>query len=115
MTSGVYYNADRHFVKDKVFECKCGYKTTMKTLLNGGEFDQMSFDDNSMPEWFNPFDDDSNGNRSAGDGDRITVPYICHCPSCGERYSVNLATAIFGYDVFDDDFNVIATEDTEPL
>ena len=102
------------FVKDMIVECPhCGMKNQMREIITNGKFDEMSFADNSDAENFNPFND-PNDKRSWGT-DRITIPFNCHCKNeeCNRYFSINLVTAIFGYDIYDDECNVVATEYTE--
>ena len=98
-----------YYVKDKETVCpKCHTKNSMKDLISKGVFDMGSFEDNSMPEWFNPFDKSSSGDR-----DRICLSYDCKCKKCGQYLNVNLACCIFGYDVFAEECDLVDSQDTE--
>lgn len=99
------------YCKDQTIQCQCGADLSMMELIKDGEFDSLCFEENSMPEWFNPFSKDNLD--SPGSGDRITIPYACHCPKCERFFAVYLVASIFAFDVYDDDCNVIASEYTE--
>ena len=98
----------KYYVKDKEIVCpECGTKNSINDLVRNGEFDMMSFEENSCPEDFNPFDKKSS--------DRIALSYNCHCKSCEEYIQVNLVTSIFAYDIYDRDCNIIDTVYTENI
>lgn len=104
-------NPKKFFVKDKELECPyCGEKNSIRELIEDGEFDEMSFDEDCDPFGFNPFDDP---NRKGHGTDRITIPFNCHCKKCERYLSVCLVTKIFAYDIFDDDYNTVTSEYTE--
>jgi len=102
-----------YFVKDIEIECPyCGEKNSMRELIENGEFDEISFDADCDPFGFDPFDDPK---RKGHGTDRIAIPFRCHCKNekCEGYIPVNLAVAVFGYDVYDRESNQVATGYTE--
>ena len=102
---------DEYFMKDEESECaECHKKNSMRELIENGGFDEMCFDEDCDPFGFNPFDDPK---RKGHGTDRIAIPFNCHCKHCDAIIVVNMAVAIFGYDVYDSESNVITTGYTE--
>lgn len=100
----------RYFVKDLKIECpNCDKELSIKELINKGEFDEYSFSDNAMPEWFNPFDN----SHPDWFNERLSLPFDCRCPHCKEYLEVRPALRIFAVDVIDKDMDVVASLDTE--
>lgn len=106
-------NPKKFFVKDKEIVCpNCGTRNSLRDLIKNGEFDDISFEENSCPEDYNPFDKPQDNGAY---NDRISLSYICHCEQCGEYLSPVLVNTVFAVDVYDNNCNVIDTFYTEKI